>query len=119
MAKACLSIGIILSLVSFAGCREHTPAVTETTNQWLGRWNGPEGTYLQLNQDGSKYVVIIQDLDGPKTFEGFGEGNRIRFTRDGKTEFIVAGDGQATGMKWLADKKNCLLTKQGEGWCRD
>jgi hypothetical protein len=92
---------------------------TEATDRWLGRWDGVEGTYLRLAKNGDKYAVEIRDLDGPKTFEGFGDGNRIRFTRDGKTEFISAGDGQATGMKWLADKKNCLLTKTGEGWCRD
>jgi heat shock protein HslJ len=91
----------------------------ETTDQWLGRWDGVEGTYLRLAKKGDKYVVEISDLDGPKTFEGLGDGNRIQFTRDGKTEFISAGNGQATGMKWLADKKNCLLTRQGEGWCRD
>ncbi|MGA3225802.1 MAG: hypothetical protein ABSC65_18700 [Acidobacteriaceae bacterium] len=88
-------------------------------DQWLGRWDGVEGTYLRLAKNGDKYVVEIRDLDGPKTFEGFADGNRIRFTRDGKTEFISAGNGQATGMKWLADKKNCLLTRLGEGWCRD
>jgi len=88
-------------------------------DSWLGRWEGPEGTYLRLAKNGDKYVVEIQDLDGPKTFEGFADGHRIRFTRDGKTEFISAGDGQATGMKWLAEKKNCLLTKLGEGWCRN
>ena len=97
-----------------------TTGVSSTkTDQWLGRWDGVEGTYLQLAKKGDKYVVEISGLDGPKKFEGFGDGNRIRFTRDGKTEFISAGDGQATGMKWLADKKNCLLTRQGEGWCRD
>jgi heat shock protein HslJ len=92
---------------------------TEPTDQWLGRWDGPEGTYLRLTKHGNQYAVEISDLDGPKTFEGVRDGNRIRFTRDGKTEFISAGDGQASGMKWLADKKNCLLTKPGEGWCRD
>lgn len=96
-----------------------TASSTETTDQWLGRWDGVEGTYLRLAKKGDKYVVEIRDLDGSKTFEGLGDGNRIRFTRDGKTEFISAGDGRATGMKWLADKKNCLLTRAGEGWCRD
>jgi hypothetical protein len=128
MVKAWLPIGVFVLLVSMAGCREHGPAVsdakpssprTEPTDEWLGRWDGPEGTYLQLAKNGDKYVVVIQDLDGPKTFEGFADSNRVRFARDGKTEFISAGDGQATGMKWLADKKNCLLTKQGEGWCRN
>jgi hypothetical protein len=98
--------------------RETKPPA-RTTDQWLGRWDGPEGTFLQISKSGDHYAVEIQDLDGPKTFEGFADGNRIQFTRDGKTEFISAGDGQATGMKWLTEKKNCLLTRQGEGWCRN
>lgn len=109
---------IEVSSIKEAPAPTQAPA-TQATDQWLGRWDGPEGTYLRLAKNGGKYVVVIQDLDGPKTFEGFADGNRIRFTRDGKTEFLSAGDGQATGMKWLADKKNCLLTKSGEGWCRN
>jgi hypothetical protein len=134
LAKAGLRAGFLVLLLSIAGCRNQTSsvsstaplsapnsagAVTEPTDEWLGRWDGPEGTYLELSRNGDKYVVVIQDLDGPKKFEGFGDGHRIRFTRDGKTEFISAGDGEAAGMKWLADKKNCLLTKKGEGWCRN
>jgi hypothetical protein len=65
------------------------------------------------------YVLEIRDLDGSKMFSGSADGSRIAFTRDGKEEFISAGDGRATGMKWLSDKKNCLLTRPGEGWCRD
>jgi heat shock protein HslJ len=92
---------------------------TDPTDAWLGRWDGPEGTFLRLTKSGDHYAIEIQDLDGPKTFTGFPDGNRIRFTRDGNTEFLSAGDGPATGMKWLADKKDCLLTKAGEGWCRN
>ncbi len=87
--------------------------------QWLGRWDGVEGTFLNLSRAGTKYIVVIQDLDGPRTFEGVDDDGRVRFVRDGKTEYISAGDGPATGMKWLADKKTCLLTRVGEGWCRD
>jgi hypothetical protein len=126
LAKAGLRAAFLVLLLSIAGCRSHTSsvsssagAVTEPTDEWLGRWDGPEGTYLELSKNGDKYVVVIQDLDGAKKFEGSGDGHRIRFTRDGKTEFISAGDGEAAGMKWLADKKNCLLTKKGEGWCRN
>jgi hypothetical protein len=36
-----------------------------------------------------------------------------------KTESIHAGNGEDTGMKWLLDKKNCLIIKYGEGFCRD
>ncbi len=124
MAKAWLAAGIFAMLVSLVGCR-NSPApspenktVQEPTDGWLGRWDGPEGTFLQISKTGDQYVVVIQDLDGPKRFAGFVDGNRIRFERDGKTEYISAGDGEATGMKWLMDKKDCLLTKKGEGWCR-
>jgi len=122
MAKAWLAAGIFAMLVSLAGCRNSPPpenkAVQDPTDGWLGRWDGPEGTFLQLSRTGDQLVVVIQDLDGPKRFAGFVEGKRIRFERDGKTEYISAGDGEATGMKWLVDKKDCLLTKKGEGWCR-
>jgi hypothetical protein len=122
MAKAWLAAGIFAMLVSLAGCRNSPPpenkAVQDPRDGWLGRWDGPEGTFLQLSRTGDQLVVVIQDLDGPKRFAGFVDGKRIRFERDGKTEYISAGDGEATGMKWLVDKKDCLLTKKGEGWCR-
>jgi hypothetical protein len=119
----------LVLLSSIAGCRnsdaDHaTPAssvaaVTDTTDRWLGRWNGPEGTFLQVSRTGDRYLLEIRNLDDSKTFDGFAAGNRIRFVRDGATEYISAGDGRSTGMKWLLDKKDCLLTKPGEGWCRD
>ena len=121
-------LGIVLIGV---GCRTHAVRNTETASeanasgvnavpaQWMGRWDGPEGTFLNLSRDGEKYTVVIQDLDGPRSFEGVGDDGRVRFVRDGKTEYLVAGDGKASGMKWLADKKDCLLTRAGEGWCRD
>jgi hypothetical protein len=128
MLKGCLPLGFVALLALMAGCRSnppsegptHSPApVAKPTDAWLGRWDGVEGTYLRLSKSGDQYVVEIQDLDGPKTFAGSADGNRVRFTRNGKTEFLSAGDGQATGMKWLTDKKDCLLTRAGEGWCRN
>jgi hypothetical protein len=92
------------------------PAVPD---QWLGKWTGPEGTFLLLSKAGDKYTVQIQSLDGPNTYEGKAIGDLIEFVRDGKTESIRAGSGQDTGMKWLLDKKNCLVIKTGEGFCRD
>jgi membrane-bound lytic murein transglycosylase MltF len=90
-----------------------------STDKWLGQWNGPEGTFLVLSKSADKYKVKIQSLDGPATYEGVRAGGRINFTRNGKTESIRAGRGQDTGMKWLMDKKNCLVIKAGEGFCRD
>ncbi|MGJ3628537.1 hypothetical protein AB5I41_19265 [Sphingomonas sp. MMS24-JH45] len=42
----------------------------------------------------------------------------LRFTREGKDEILVPSDGDATGLKWLAGKKDCLTVKSGEGYCR-
>ena len=128
--KAWLAIGTFAIMLSAAGCRNHASTAPETlsetvakvsptTDQSLGQWDGPERAFLRLSKDGDKYMVLIQDLDGPKAFNGVEEHGRIRFVRDGKTEYIFAGDGAATGMKWLADKKSCLMTRPGEGWCRN
>ncbi len=117
------AIGSLVLLAVALGCRNQitapSPSTANSTDQWLGHWNGPEGTYLQISKNSGAYVLEIRDLDGSKTFPGSADGSRIAFTRDGKQEFLSAGDGAATGMKWLSDKKNCLLTRPGEGWCRD
>jgi hypothetical protein len=87
---------------------------------WLGRWRGPEGTYLQLDATGSaSYAVRIKDLDAERTFQGVGKDGVVHFERDGKQESIKATDGDATGMKWLAGKTTCLTVHPGEGYCRD
>jgi len=96
-----------------------TASTASTVDAWLGRWDGPEDTYLQLSRKGAQYVVTIKDLDGVTTYPGEVDGNRLRFLRNGKVELITAGDGEAAGMKWLLSKKHCLLTRKGEGWCRD
>lgn len=96
-----------------------TPATNNVPDQWLGKWIGPEGTYLVLSKNADKYVVEIHSLDGPATYEGTATGHRIEFQRSGKAESIHAGSGQETAMKWLLDKKNCLIIRTGEGFCRD
>ena len=126
-----LRIIIITIMVLTAGCQDRnqnspatspmtTPAAStnNVTDKWLGQWNGPEGTYLLLSKSGDQYVVKIQSLDGPATYEGVAAGDRIEFKRDGKTESIRAGSGKETGMKWLLEKKDCLIINEGEGFCR-
>ncbi len=94
-------------------------AANNPTDKWLGQWTGVEGTYLRLSKNGEKYVVVIANLDGPKTYEGVAAGDRIEFKRGGKTESIRAATGKETGMKWLLDEKNCLVVTVGsEGFCR-
>ena len=105
-------------LVVIHGCTAGDAAGT-TTDAWLGRWTGPEGTYLELAGANGAYEVTIKDLDAARTFAGATAGDRIEFQRDGVAESIRATNGDATGMKWLAGKVNCLTIKPGEGYCRD
>ena len=86
--------------------------------RWIGRWQGPEGSFLDISGGAGAYRVTVQNLDGPRSFDATASEDAIRFTRDGVTETIRAGSGADTGMKWLADKKDCLVVKAGEGYCR-
>jgi hypothetical protein len=92
---------------------------SRVTDKWMGRWNGPEGTYLVLSRNGHKVSILIKDLDNVKNYQGTAAADSIAFVRDGKTETIRAGNGEQTGMKWLADKKDCLVIRTGDGYCRD
>ncbi len=86
---------------------------------FVGKWTGPEGTWLDIEPQGDDYRVTISNLDGPRDFGGKAAGGGIQFTRDGQTFVIHPGNGDATGMKWLAGKKDCLVVAPGEGYCRD
>jgi hypothetical protein len=92
---------------------------------WAGRWTGPEGTYLELNQvqavdtAPASYDIAIRDLDRERRYSGHAQGDTIVFTRNGVTETIRQGNGKETGMKWLADKHRCLIIRTGEGYCRN
>jgi hypothetical protein len=122
----------LLSLCLFIGCasNDNRPAApaqsaptgstspASVTDRWVGKWRGPEGTFLQIAGGGGEYTITIRNLDGPRTFDGFRSEDRIAFVRDGAAESIRAGSGAATGMKWLADKSDCLVVKPGEGYCR-
>lgn len=95
-------------------------ATPDPAQAWLGRWNGPEGTYLQVaSSGGGRYELRIKDLDAERTFQATSKDGGLQFERDGKAESIRATDGDATGMKWLAGKSTCLTVHVGEGYCRD
>ncbi len=85
---------------------------------WLGRWQGPEGTFLEISGTPGAYRVTVQNLDGPRSFDAATSATGLSFVRDGVTETVRAGNGVETGMKWLADKQDCLVVKAGEGYCR-
>lgn len=109
------------SQASAAGPASSSPSGSDTasTDRWTGQWNGPEGTFLRLSGGQGRYDITIQDLDGPKPYQGRAVDDHIEFERQGKLETLRATDGQATGMKWLDGKKDCLTVRAGEGYCRD
>ena len=94
----------------------------------LGKWDGPEGTYLSVTEkmgaDGKqqlprKFEVEIKDLDKAEKFEGTAKNGVIEFTRKGKAETVKAATGAETGMKYLEKETNCVVvTKGSEGFCK-
>lgn len=95
-----------------------TQPTSSDVSAWMGKWDGPEGTFLEIAERKIGYKITIQNLDGPREFDGTENDGVIEFKRDGRTEIIRPGDGAATGMKWLAEKKSCLVVTYGEGYCR-
>jgi hypothetical protein len=127
----CIALSFALP-ISGMGCSEQgqssaqgtasspVPVVVEpSSDRWIGKWNGPEGTFLQLAGGKGKYEVTIRNLDGPRKFHGAAVGSGIEFERDGVKEVIRATNGDETGMKWLAGKSICLTVRVGEGFCRE
>ncbi|UDF05273.1 hypothetical protein [Asticcacaulis sp. AND118] len=95
-------------------------ASTASQPAYAGRWTGVEGTYMTITpKSGDAYEVVMADLDGPKTYAGTLKPDGLHVDRNGTPLVIVPGDGEATGMKWLADKSDCLVVAANEGYCRD
>jgi hypothetical protein len=94
------------------------------TDTWVGRWRGVEGLNLVIAKDAKKgpghYTLTQQyTLDDKGVFEGTGVGDVIQFHRPDGDQTLRETDGVATGLKYLATKKDCLTVKPGEGYCRD
>jgi predicted small lipoprotein YifL len=88
------------------------------SDPWVGRWTGPEGTFLEVAASAGGYQLTLHNLDGPRQFQGKPVGDAIVFERNGVPEAIRKGTGAQTGMKWLAEKSDCLVVGPGEGYCR-
>jgi hypothetical protein len=95
------------------------PVEPDVLADWLGKWIGPEGTSLTLSRKGDGFDLVIESLDGPAPYVGRAIDGGIEFERNGRMETLRATDGAGTGMKWLADKTDCLVIAPGEGFCRD
>ena len=87
---------------------------------YLGRWIGVEGMYLTVSAKpgGGVSLDMQYDLDHHGRYDGSVTAEGLRFIRNGVAETAVRTDGDATGLKWLAGKTDCLTVKQGEGYCR-
>ncbi len=95
-----------------------TPAPA-TYDAWLGKWNGVEGTYMEITKANGAYNVRIRELDSIRTYTATPMDNGLQFTRGTAPVTIHAGNGKDTGMKWLAGKTTCLVLGKNEGYCRD
>lgn len=101
-----------------------TPVTPVDPAQWVGRWTGVEGMYLDIQPDpargnGAFTLEMQYSLDDSGTFPGDAVGNGIRFTRPDGTFLLTATDGEATGLRYLLEKQDCLTVTTGEGYCRD
>jgi hypothetical protein len=99
-----------------------TPADTARTEaDYLGRWTGVEGMFLVVAPKPAGGVALDMqwDLDNRGVFDGSVTAEGLRFMRNGVAESAVHTDGDATGLKYLAGKQDCLTVKPGEGYCRD
>jgi hypothetical protein len=97
------------------------PETPKTEADYLGRWTGVEGMYLVVaSRPGGGVSLEMQwDLDRKGTFDGSVTAEGLRFVREGVAETAVHSNGDATGLKYLAGKQDCLTVKPGEGYCRD
>lgn len=120
MKTSLLLLFVQFTAVGLPGCEQKmADAEDVAADRWVGRWNGPEGTWLEIHGAGANFDITIRDLDRARTFAGTASGERLVFQRDGTQESLKASNGDETGMKWLAGKTDCLTIKPGEGFCRD
>jgi hypothetical protein len=106
----------ITEIVDDSGGGEGPTAVAD----WNGKWVGVEGLVLAIapGPTAETRKLKITLLDGTSDYVGTASGDEISFTRGGKVETIHAGTGAETGLKYLANKDDCLIIKSGEGFCR-
>lgn len=88
---------------------------------WAGKWIGVEGMFVTITPgEPGKYKLEMQsDLDTKGSYDGSDSEHGIKFQRGGEQLSLRRGNGDETGLKYLAGKKECLIVKDGEGYCRD
>ena len=99
-----------------------TARTARTARDYTGRWVGVEGMVLTVKPTGAATADLDMrwglDADMAGTYPASVTPEGLRFTRNGDTLLLRPSDGDATGLKWLAGKKDCLTVTSGEGYCR-
>ena len=102
--------------------RKVVPPKPKPAPDYAGRWIGVEGMVLDVapTATAGHYALTMQwDLDNKGKFDGVATGDTIAFDRGGVRETLRPTNGDATGLKYLFGKTDCLTVKPGEGYCRD
>lgn len=107
--------------VETAAAPTETVAASVDVAAWAGKWTGPEGLYATITPgtDGKVALEMQSDLDTKGNYEGTAVADGISFKRGEETLLLKKATGDETGLKYLAGKKDCLMVKSGEGYCRD
>ncbi len=123
-ANSATSAGSVDMPTSGAAPMAASSASAPREDAWVGHWIGVEGMVLDVaaaDAPGRYRLTMQWDLDHHGTFDGTAKTDAepgIAFERDGTRETLRATDGAATGLKYLAGKRDCLTVKTGEGYCR-
>lgn len=101
---------------------EPRPRAFHMPDAWVGRWNGPEGLYLDVAPGEATNTVRLRlkdSLDGENDYTGMLLDDGIRFERAGRTEVIRRGSGAETGFSALRNRVDCVIVRLNEeGYCR-
>lgn len=87
---------------------------------WKGRWVGVEGMYVDIEPlgKGTYRLEMRNGVDEAKIYTGTDDPHGIRFTRDQTPLLLYPTSGEEIDLKNLRGKKDCLIVKQHEGYCR-
>ena len=101
---------------------EPRPRNFHMADEWVGRWAGPEGLFLEVEPGEATNTVqlLLKDtLDSEAKYDGVLIEDGIQFERAGRVEVIRHGSGADTGFSALRSRTDCLIVRQGsEGYCK-
>jgi len=110
------------NMTSAGSVERKVAALKPKAPDYTGRWIGVEGMVLDIASTATpgRYTLAMQwDLDNKGKFDGIATGDTISFDRNSIRETLRPTNGDATGLKYLFGKTDCLTVKPGEGYCRD